>query len=393
MIGPFAFKPKGTVSARALFIARALVKRGHQVTILMPPYDNLADSGTAWEEDGVRLENMVLHRNDLWHQLVVPVRMARRAVHLAPDLVHVFKPVGYSGLAGLYLRRLSRRPLVLDTDDWEGTGGWSDVNPYPVIWKQLFDWQERWLARHADAVTVASRTLQTQVWGFGVDPAQVIYLPNGPDARLRQQEPVSDREVSALRQRLGVGDAPLALYLGHIPHGTDLDLALEALAQIGDRLPEARLVIAGVGDGLAGLQRQAHHLGLDDRVIFPGWIEHDRAHLYVAAADVALNPYRDTLINRSKCAGKVILAMAMGKAVVTSRLGENLEYIEDGRSGLLVEPDDAGDLALALRSALSDRAWAAELGRNARQRLWQKFDWDARVGKVERAYKVALARR
>jgi glycosyltransferase involved in cell wall biosynthesis len=393
MIGPFAFAPKGTVSARAFLIARALVEHGHRVTVLMPPYDNLADSGRAWEEEGVRLENMVLRRNDAWHQLVVPARMARRAVHLAPDLIHIFKPVGYSGLTGVYLRWFSRQPLALDTDDWEGTGGWRDVNPYPALWKRLFDWQERWLARHADAVTVVSRTLQTQVWGFGVDPARVIYLPNGPDARLRQQVQVSEEERVAIRAHLGVGDAPFALYLGHIPHGTDLDLALEALAQIGEQLPEARLVIAGVGDGLPGLQRQAHLLGLGDRVIFPGWIQREQAHLYVAAADVIVNPYRDTLINRSKCAGKVVLAMAMGQAVVTSRLGQNLEYIEHGRSGLLAEPGDSGDLAQALLAVLSDRAWATELGRNAQRRIWEQFDWDARLGEIERAYRVALAHR
>ncbi|MGD9318230.1 MAG: glycosyltransferase family 4 protein, partial [Anaerolineae bacterium] len=258
-------------------------------------------------------------------------------------------------------------------------------------WKRLFDWQERWLARHADAVTVVSRTLQTQVWGFGVDPARVIYLPNGPDARLQQQACVSVEERAAVRAQLGVGDAPFALYLGHIPHGTDLDLALEALAQLGDRLPEARLVIAGVGDGLPGLQSLARHLGLGDRAIFPGWIDHEQAHVYVAAADATVNPYRDTLINRSKCAGKVILSMAMGKAVVTSRLGENLEYIEDGRSGLLTEPGDAADLARGLLAVLSDRAFAAELGRSAQRRIWEKFDWDARIGELERAYQMALA--
>ena len=186
MIGPFAFKPKGTVSVRAFFIARALVKRGHNVTILMPPYDNLADSGRVWEQDGVRLENMAMQRNDTVRQLVVPARLARRAAMLEPDVVHVFKPIGYSGLAGIYLRWFSRRPLVLDTDDWEGTGGWNDVNPYPALWKKLFDWQERWMARHADAVTVVSRTLQEQVIGFGARPERVVYLPNGPDARLRQ---------------------------------------------------------------------------------------------------------------------------------------------------------------------------------------------------------------
>jgi glycosyltransferase involved in cell wall biosynthesis len=316
--------------------------------------------------------------------------MARRAVRLEPAVIHVFKPIGYSGLAGVYLRWFSRRPLVLDTDDWEGTGGWSSVNPYPALWRWVFDWQERWLARHADVVTVVSRTLQTQAWGWGVDPERVIYLPNGPDARLRELAQANDRQKAAVRASLGVGDAPLALYLGHIPHGSDLDLALDALARIQGQLPEARLVIAGVGDGLSALQAHAGRLGLGDRVIFPGWIEHDQARVYLAAADVAVNPYRDTLINRAKCAGKVVLAMAVGKAMVTSRVGENVEYIEHGHSGLLTEPGDVEDLARALLKVLSDRAWAAELGRNARRRIWEKYDWDARVGILERAYQVTL---
>ena len=390
MIGPFAFEPKGTVGVRAFYIARALAKRGHDLTILMPPYDNLADSGRAWDQDGVRLENMVIRRNDALHQIVVPARMARRVVELDPDVVHIFKPIGYSGLTGICLRWFSRRPLVLDTDDWEGTGGWNDINPYPALWKALFDWQERWMPRHADAVTVVSRTLQDQILGFGVPRERIVYLPNGPDATLRQQPEVSEDQIAAVRARLGVGDAPTALYLGNIPHGTDLDLALDALDSIRDRLPGVRLVIAGVGEGLPGLQSRARRLGLGDAVVFPGWIEPQQAHLYVASADAIVNPYRDSLINRSKCAGKVILAMAMGRAVVTSRLGQNLEYIEDGHSGVLTEPGDAGDLARGLLSVLSDREWADELGQNARRRVWERFDWDARIGEVERAYRIAL---
>ena len=277
-------------------------------------------------------------------------------------MIHVFKPVGYSGLAGIYLRWFSRRPLVLDTDDWEGTGGWNDVNPYPALWKRLFDWQERWLPRHADAVTVASRTLQTQVWGFGVNPERVVYLPNGPDPACD-----TDRGERGTRRRgpgqVGGGRRPSGPVPGDIPHGSDLDLALDALASIRDRLPEARLVIAGVGDGLPALQAHAQALGPSR----PGGLSGlDRARPgppLLAAADAAVNPYRDTLINRSKCAGKVVLAMAMGKAMVTSRLGENLAYIEDGHSGVLTEPGDAEDLARGLLAVLSDRAWAAELGR------------------------------
>jgi glycosyltransferase involved in cell wall biosynthesis len=392
LIGPHAFRPKATVRARALHIAQALVECDHRVTILMPPYDNVADSGRVWEQGGVRLENMALRRNDSWHQLVVPLRMARRAVQFNPDVIHLFKPIGYSGMAGVYLVRFSRRPLVLDTDDWEGTGGWNDVNPYPALWKRLFDWQEQWLARHVGAVTVASRTLQTQVWGFGVDPARVVYLPNGPDPVLHDLEAVGTEQKAMVRSSLGVGSAPLALYLGHIPHGNDLDLALEAMAFLKKQLPEAKLVIAGLGDGLPALQASAQSMGLADRVFFPGWIEQDMARVYLATADVIVNPYRDNLINRSKCAGKVIAAMAAGKPVVSGRVGENLEYMENGRSGLMTEPGDAADLARALVAALSDRDWAAELGRNAQKRIWDKFAWDARIGEVERAYQIARGR-
>ena len=392
IIGPFAFKPKSTVSARALLMGQALVKRGHQVTILLPPYDNIDDSGRTWTQEGVLLENMVLPRDDTRRRISVPVCMARRAIALQPDVVHVFKPIGYSGMAGIYLRRFSGRPLALDTDDWEGTGGWTDINPYPALLKRLFPWQERWLALHADAVTVASRALETQVWGFGVDPARVTYLPNGPDPALRGQPPVTAEQQAEARARLGVGDAPLGIYVGHIPRGSDMDLAIEAMARLAGTLPEARLVIAGLGDGLPELKAKAEALGVADRVIFPGWIPRDQVPVYVAAADVSVNPYRDSLINRSKCAVKGVIAMAMGKGVVSTRVGQNLEYIEHGRSGLLTEPGDADELAQALLAVLSNREYAAELGLNARQRIWSRFDWDARAGLMEGVYRAAQER-
>ena len=154
---------------------------------------------------------------------------------------------------------------------------------------------------------------------------------------------------------------------------------------------EPRLVIAGVGDGLPELQTLAKRLGVASRVFFPGWVDPKQVPVYLDAADVVINPYRDTLINRAKCAAKVVAAMAMGKAVVTSRLGENLAYIEDGRYGFLTKPGDPGDLAQALLALLSDRERTAELGRNARERIWTEFDWDVRIGEVERAYEIAIA--
>ena len=79
--------------------------------------------------------------------------------------------------------------------------------------------------------------------------------------------------------------------------------------------------------------------------------------------------------------------------MVTSRLGENLTYIEDGRSGVLTTPGDIEDLARALLTVLTEPGWAVELGHNARQRVWAYFDWDGRVDEVVRSYQIALEHR
>jgi hypothetical protein len=203
MIGPFAWSPKGTVSARAFLIARALVGRGHQAIILMPPYDNLRQAGFQWELDGVELINVPFpSRGDsLWARLIVPFRMAHRVKKFKPDLVHVFKPLGYAGLTGMHIRLLwPKLPLVLDSDDWEGRGGWADANPYPLHWRWFFDWQEKWLARRADVVTVASRTLESRMWGLGLKSESVFYLPNGPHPLYREHRYVSQDARRELRQ-------------------------------------------------------------------------------------------------------------------------------------------------------------------------------------------------
>lgn len=389
MIGPFAFTPKGTVSVRAFFAARALVKRGHQVTILMPPYDNLADSGREWTRDGVRLENMTLRRITATTPLTTAIRMARRALELVPDVIHVFKSIGYSGLAGQLLARFSRVPLTLDHDDWEGRGGWADLNPYPPLWRRFFAWQEPNTLRRAGAITVASRTLQTQVWGMGIHAARVFYVPNGPDEALRRRPEESAPRRREIRAELGVGDGPLAVYLGQIPHGNDLDQALAAVERVLPRFPDLRLAILGTGDGLPALREEVAWRKLERVVIFSGWVDHERAPDYLAAADLAIYPYRDNLINRSKCSAKVVEYMAMGLPIVASRVGQNVEYIEHGTSGLLAEPGDVESFAQMMAAVLSDPHKAKATGEAARQRVWARFDWDGLVETVERAYREA----
>jgi len=120
MIAPFGIRPKGTLLARMLPLAQALQRRGHSVRIVAPPVHNPQDAGTIHNYDGVEVEHVDLARLPASLDWSVSLFQAARASK--PDLIHLFKPKGFSGLAALLARLCSNLPLVVDTDDWEGWG-------------------------------------------------------------------------------------------------------------------------------------------------------------------------------------------------------------------------------------------------------------------------------
>src|SRR5689334_17322738 len=133
-IAPFGLLAKGTAGARILPLAESLAERGHRVRVIVPPWDDPPGSPdfsltkSRLEQKG-SIEILTLPLRPAPLVASLPLRMVQAAHKFEADIVHVFKPKAYSGLAGLLLA-LRGRPFVLDTDDWEGPGGWNDRNPY-----------------------------------------------------------------------------------------------------------------------------------------------------------------------------------------------------------------------------------------------------------------------
>ena len=408
-LGPFGLAPKGTMRARALPLARALARLGHEVTVIMPPWQRPEEADRAWEDavPGLRLVNVSLgglRLPGLGH-LIVAARMARLALALDPDVVHAFKPKAYSHLA-LLLLRLRRGltgaagpRLVLDSDDWEGPGGWNDLEPYPAWQRRFFAWQERaGLGRHADAVTVASRALETLVWSLGAPPARVLYLPNAIDDAFPEASPpptaLGEGAGGSAREPTGPASPPpahppatLLLYTRFFEFG--LDFLLEMLAALRRRHPEARLLVAG--QGLFQEERRLPALaaarGLEGAIDDRGWVEPAQLAALMAGADVAIYPFDDTLVNRSKSSVKLLELLAAGLPVVASAVGQNAEVIVDGQSGLLVAPGDAAAFAAAVSDLLDDADLRARLAAGAQTRVREQFRWSLLAPKVLGLYR------
>jgi glycosyltransferase involved in cell wall biosynthesis len=164
---------------------------------------------------------------------------------------------------------------------------------------------------------------------------------------------------------------------------------LEAARRMMDRGLKARFMIVGEKIMPLGQTRQelvdlTHHLGLDDAVIFTGF-RNDVARL-MSAFDVFVSASRNDPNPRV-----VLEAMAVGLPIVGTTSGGVPEMIEDGASGVLVEPENSEALASAIAWLLSEPGLAKRLANAARERVSTLFEASIHAGNVERVYRELLA--
>jgi glycosyltransferase involved in cell wall biosynthesis len=374
-VSGFAWEPKGTARARAFPLAAELVKRGHEVTMLLTPYDNPAESGQKRELHGVRIVNVEVGSNPGFRHIPFVLRRLCAAIRdYSPDIVHVFKPKGYSGIACAWLLMSGFRPVVLDCDDWEGWGGWNDVKNYPWVVKEFIDRQEKWLIRRTPVVTTASRGLEQRAAKLRDSSQGVFYVPNcggSPDNAVAQEKALSMSGQQA-KKLFGLPPAPVIFYSGHFEARDEIMFFARAAARVANRF-KSTIVIVGDGPELPHMKQFFEQEGVQVR--FFQRLPYDRFVGLIAASDIAAFPYPDDPIYQAKCSARIIDYMAMGKAVLSTAVGQNKEYIINDSSGILTPPGEEIKFAEELEKLISDASLRARLGDKAQERVREKFSW------------------
>lgn len=385
MIGPFGLRPKGTMAVRALPLAKALAGRGHAVSMFLPPWSYPQDAGRKAEEERVRIENVAISPKAL-----ISLRLVRKTLEWKPDVIHFFKPKAYSGLSAWLLWQLRKvggihTKLILDEDDWEGAGGWNEIENYNPLYKRFFAWQEKWGLNHCDAVTVASRALETIVRSLGRPDEQVYYLPYGltPFA-------TADRVAGqAVRRDLGIGVDPVVLLYTRF-FEFHVERIVQVFARVISLVPNARFLIVGKGlfgeeDELLKLTRERN---LTERIVYVGWAKEGNLPGIFAAADVAIYPFDDTLVNRCKCAVKLGDLLSAGVPVIAESVGQSKEYIQNNETGVLVPAGSVEEFACATANLLRDDGLRGCIGRNASAHMAREYNWERWVKVAEQAYEA-----
>jgi len=322
--------------------------------------------------EGLQLVPALSRRIRGGHDTVALVRLVRLMRAWRPDIVHTH--TAKAGTIGRIAARLARVPIVVHTYHGHVFHGY-----FSAPQTRLFLAIERLLARHTTRLIAVSATVREELLALGIaKPERLTVVPLGLDLH---RFLTCEHRRGELRGELGIAaGAPVAGIVARLVPIKAHEVFLAAAAAVRRRRPDAVFLIVGDGERRAELEALAASRGLRGSVRFTGW-RRDLDRVY-ADLDVAV------LCSRNEGSPvSLIEAMAAGRAVVATRVGGVPEIVEDGVNGLLVPPNDAAALALAIRRYFGDTELRARLQANAATSI-ARFSPDAVFDELDRTLRA-----
>jgi D-inositol-3-phosphate glycosyltransferase len=314
---------------------------------------------------------------------MVDATIRRAAQDGAYDLFHAHYWV--SGAVGHRLKHELDRPLAATFHTLARVKADAGIDDDPALRSRI----EHEIVACADLMLASTVAEQDQLaLLYGADVGRIEVVPPGVDHEIFHPLPPGAR--AAERAALGLGAGPVLLFAGRIQPLKGADLAVAALAELGD--PSAVLLIVGGPSGPDGPAEQARlhalvdDLGLTGRVRFVPPQTHADLARYYRAVDVCLVP------SHSESFGLVALeAAACGTPVVAAAVGGLSSLVDHGVTGHLVDSRDPGDYAAPIAGLLADPVGAAEMGANA-EAASRRYAWSMTAARLRRLYADLLVR-
>ena len=314
---------------------------------------------------------------------------ADRAAALVERIKPSFIYERYSrfSLAGVEASLRTGAPLFLE---YNGSEVWVGKHWDRTARLELLERYEDLNLTKAARIFVVSNVERNNLVQRGVPAEKVVVNPNGVDTDVFRPD-IGGKDV---RGDLGIeSDKIVAGFLGTFGpwHGV---LALADAIALTPK--ESNLHFLLIGDGSLRAEVENRLRASDDlgRVTFTGVVKHDRVPVLLDACDILVSPHVP-LTDGSEFFGsptKLFEYMAMGKAIVASRLGQIGDVLEHERTALLVEPGSSRELSEAIVRLSDDTELRLDLGTAARRAAIERHTWSRNAGKILDEYRELSTR-
>ena len=373
--------PRGKHDTASIFLrhlAEELQQQGLIVHVLAPADKNPGST----LEDGVhvkrfsyapfRLRRLAYRsgilpnlKNNPWLWFLVPfflVAMMYSLVQLIrktrPDIIHAHWVLP-QGIIALFTKIIFNIPVVITTHGSDVFG----------LRSKTLQKIKQYVLRHCDVWTSNTSATVDAIVEKRSASAQII--PMGVNCK---------QFSSGIRDKFRVGipsDEMIILFVGRLVESKGVDDLIKAYSLLpGDLKRSTNLWIIGDGKMKSELEDLAHSPDGNNRIEFLGTMPNDLLPDYFAAADLFVGPSVVTESGPAEGQGIVFLeAFAARLCVVATRVGGIPEVIDDGRTGLLVEPRQTNQLAENIARSLTDAPLRNKLATNAYKEVNEKYDW------------------
>ncbi len=220
---------------------------------------------------------------------------------------------------------------------------------------------------------------------FGMAAERVVEIPRGVDHQVFFPA-AADRSYV---ERFGLQDRLVFLTLGRLIERKGVDRMLETLARLEGELPAWHYMVVSDGPYRGRLEALTDELGLREKVTFTGYIEREELPIYYNLCDVFAMPNREVEGDGAGALsvegfGTVFVEAAVcAKPVIAGRSGGAVFAVYDGVNGIVVDPDDVGDISRAVQR-LADPSTRERMG-SAGVEFAARFDWES-SGEILRRY-------
>jgi glycosyltransferase involved in cell wall biosynthesis len=375
-------------------LARFLVEKGHQITVVASPVSYLTGKTnsdhiswiTKQEDHGITilraytypaLHRSFIHRLLSFFSFMLSSFFAGMQVKNV-DLVWGTSPPIFQGLTAWLVARLKGAKFVFEVRDlWPDFAVAVGVLSQPILIRASH-WLERFLYSHADRVLVNSPGFANHVKARG---ARVVDLvPNGADPRM------FDPTENGLefRQKYRLSTKFVVLYAGAHGLSNDLGIILDAARLCKDR-QEIVFVFLGDGKEKPALVCRAEEMDLKNVLFIPPLPKLEIPPA-MAAADACIAILKPIPLFSTVYPNKVFDYMAAGKPVVLAINGVIREVIESVQAGIPVEPGDAEGIVQAILKLVEDRSLGKEMGCRGRQYIETHFDRAVLASNLEKIF-------
>ncbi|HKN17209.1 MAG TPA: glycosyltransferase family 4 protein [Candidatus Sulfotelmatobacter sp.] len=384
------FPPEmGAPAARVAELSRHWVSLGHEVTVLtgFPNHP----TGVVPAEYRSRFRRLVGHEqvdgvnvvrtwllpfpNRKAHERMLNyssfcISAASTGLFLSrPDVVIASSPQLLVGLSGWWVAQWRRVPFVFEVRDlWpESLAAVGLGNADSLLHKTLAK-IAGFLYRSADRVVVVTAAFEEYLVEHWQMPREkVSMIENGVETLL-----FSPDGGTTLRQELCAEGRFVVAYIGTMGMAHGLETVIAAAAQLQDTNPEIIFLVVGEGaekERIVGLARGRALSNLR----FIDQQPREKIPAYICASDVCLVPLKRTDVFKTVIPTKMLEFMSCARPVILGVDGQARAILEEARAGLVVEPENSGALANAIRFLNANRERSRELGQNGRDYIIRKF--------------------